>query len=201
MLYQICLCKVKSIGEICKFPPVKKCWGCLGCLALLSLANITETQYLIFLKELSHGFKKPIQALLHTPAPNTQRCVLHTYLCPLLSILLNIHFPRMPSWHKNMQLEARSRCSIASLQGRQFTPAETLTHIYLLNLGHSIILCAHLQKPDPVDYITVLKPARKTHLEFIPTECIIRSLPLLCTRGKEGRRGCNFSLFFLRGVM
>lgn len=117
----------------------------LGCTLL---ANITETQYLIFLKELSHGFKKPIQALLHTPALNTQRCVLRIYLCHLLSILLNMHFPKIPSWHKDMHLEARPRCSVASVQRRQFTPAESLTYIYLLNLGHPITLRAHLQKPD-----------------------------------------------------
>lgn len=122
--------------------------GVSGVLGSALLANKTETQYLIFLKELSHGFKKPIQALLHTPALNTQRCVLHIYLCHLLSILLNTYFPKIPSWHKHMHLKARPWCSVASLQGRQFTPAESLTYIYLLNLGHSITLCAHLQKPD-----------------------------------------------------
>lgn len=117
-------------------------------LGSILLANTTETQYLIFLKELSHGFKKPIQALLHTPALNTQRCVLCIHLCHLLSILLNSHFSKIPSWHQHRHSEARPWCHVASLQGRQITPAESLTCIYLLNLRHPITFCAHLQKSD-----------------------------------------------------
>lgn len=57
-------------------------------------AIITETQYLIFLKELSHGFKNPIQALLHTPALNTQRCVLHIYTFVIFSASYPTHTSR-----------------------------------------------------------------------------------------------------------
>lgn len=130
-----------------EFPPVKQRWGCWGP-GSAPLANTTETQYLIFLKELSHGFKNPIQALLLTPAPSTPRCALHTYLCHLLSISLNIRFPKVPSWHQHIPLEARPCCSVESLQGRQFVSAESLTYIYLLYFGHPITLCLHLQQPD-----------------------------------------------------
>lgn len=110
------------------------------------LANTTETQYLIFLKELSHGFKKPIQALLHTPALNTQRCVLCIHLCHLLSILIAISrkYPagtstgiRKPDpdamWHHSREDKSHQ---------------QSLTCIYLLNLRHPITFCAHLQKSD-----------------------------------------------------
>lgn len=131
-----------QIREVCasfhQFRSAGGVWGAWLC------SIITETQYLIFLKELSHGFKKPIQALLHTPALNTQRCVLHIYLCHLLSILLNTHFSKIPSWHKHTRLEAKSWCRMASLQGSQLTAAENPTYIHLLDLGHPTALCRTL---------------------------------------------------------
>lgn len=111
-------------------------------------ANVTETHYLIFLKQLSHGFKKPIQALLHTPAPNPQRCIYVSPPLPSSQHLTQCTLPKNAQLAQARVFGSQTYCSVALLQSRQFTQADNLTYIYLLHLGHPITLSAHLQQPD-----------------------------------------------------